>query len=213
MEMFAAACCAEPVSKGDCMRVSLRARASYTVEAVFVIPFITVLVVLMIDMTLYLRDVAAAASLAGQIAEEGRALTLNDVDPVTHRIRYERRLETSVFARWFQGTETKDAEEMTERLSKELKGRLWVCRAEDALVSIGGGKVRVQIRLSEGGAVPRMFGLTASRWFSDTITCEASCRDIRRQVRIYAAVMDIGSQVVGLSSVMEKLGSLVARFR
>jgi len=179
---------------------------------VFVIPFITMLVVLLIDMTLYMRDVFVAGSLADRVAEETRSLVLDDEDPGTGRIRYERKLERSIFARWFKGTEAEDAVEMTERLRKLSADRFWSCRVEDALVCVNGDVVSVQLRLRGNTVAPMLGNMSTGQWFSGRIVRECSCRNPRTRVRCYAAVIDTGSQVVGVKTVFEKLGAIVKRF-
>lgn len=187
--------------------------ASYTVEAVFVIPFVTILTVLMIDMVLYLRDVSVANGLATRVAEETRALVLNDEDPELGKIRYERKFERSIFARWFQGTDDADAAEMTERLRTLIKGRFWIATASEATVTVSGGVATVRIRLQGDSAVSMLGSLATRQWFSDGIVRQCSCRDPRRQTRMYAAIIDTGSQIAGIRTVFEKLSEIVNRLR
>ena len=176
--------------------------ASFTVEAAFVVPFITMIVVLLIDMTLFLRDVSVAGELASRIAEETRALVLNDEDPVTGVTRYERKFTQSFFARWFGNTDSADAAEMTGRLTELLENRFWICRAQDASVRISGGVVTVRLKLK-----------ATRQWFSEEVVREVTCRDTKRTARVYAAVMDTGSQIVGVKKVFETLSELVNRLR
>ncbi|MBO4627983.1 MAG: hypothetical protein J5645_08405 [Lachnospiraceae bacterium] len=187
--------------------------ASFTVEAVFVIPFVTILTVLMIDMVLYLRDVSVANGLATRIAEETRALVLNDEDPELGKIRYERKFERSIFARWFQGTDDADAAEMTKRLRTLVKGRFWIADASEATVTVSGGVATVRIRLQGDSGVAMLGSLATKQWFSDVIVRKCSCSDPRRQTRIYAAIMDTGSQIAGIKTIFEKLSEVVNRLR
>lgn len=187
--------------------------ASYTVEAVFVIPFVTILTVLMIDMVLYLRDVSVANGLATRVAEETRALVVNDEDPELGKIRYERKFERSIFARWFQGTDDADAAEMAERLRTLIKGRFWIATASEATVTVSGGVATVRIRLQGDSAVSMLGSLATRQWFSDGIVRQCSCRDPRRQTRMYAAIIDTGSQIAGIRTVFEKLSEIVNRLR
>ncbi|MBR5712028.1 MAG: hypothetical protein IKX54_00355 [Lachnospiraceae bacterium] len=184
--------------------------ASYTVEAVFVVPFITMLVVLMIDMTMYLRDLGAAEALADRIAEETRALVLNDEDPELGKIRYERKFQRSIFARWFAGSDAEDAKEMTQRLRDQAEGRFWICKVQDAYVSVGGDEVCVHMKIAGNSILP-MFGRMTEQWFDDNITRKISCRNTRQRTRIYSAIMETGSQIKGVSTVLEKLSQLVNR--
>ena len=187
--------------------------ASFTVEAAFVVPFITMIVVLLIDMTLFLRDVSVAGELASRIAEETRALVLNDEDPVTGVTRYERKFTQSFFARWFGNTDSADAAEMTGRLTELLENRFWICRAQDASVRISGGVVTVRLKLKADSGVSLLGSLATRQWFLEEVVREVACRDTKRTARVYAAVMDTGSQIVGVKKVFETLSELVNRLR
>ena len=65
-------------------RVCRTVRASFTVEAVFIVPLVTMIIVLLIDMALYMRDLSVARTLVERVAEDTRALILNDEEPRLH---------------------------------------------------------------------------------------------------------------------------------
>ena len=94
-------------------------RASFTVEAAFIVPLIVILIVLLIDMALYLRDLSVAEVLAARVAEDTRALILNDEEPHLHKVMYERKLEQSIFKRWFSDTAKDDADSMDDYLEEQ----------------------------------------------------------------------------------------------
>ena len=110
--------------KGQCGTVS----GSFTVEAVFIVPMVTMIIILLIDMALYLRDVSVAETLAERVAEDTRALILNDEEPRQHKVMYERKLTKSIFRRWFTDTSSEDAESMEEYLTELSEGRFWISR-------------------------------------------------------------------------------------
>ena len=187
--------------------------ASYTVEAVFIVPFVSVLIVILVNMALYLRDVSAAEALAERVAEDARALILNDEEPRKKQVMYERKLKQSVFQRWFVGQKTEDANTMTEYLRELCEDRFWISRAEFCDVEIDGSEIRVRIRLVSDSEIPALGTALSKRWFSDEICRSIRCVDVPLRTRIYAAVMESGSQVKGIGTVLEKLSEIVNRLK
>ncbi|MBR6018597.1 MAG: pilus assembly protein [Lachnospiraceae bacterium] len=188
-------------------------RGSFTVEAVFVVPMITMIIILMIDMALYLRDYSVAHTLAERIAEDTRALVLNDEEPTLHKVMYERKLSGSIVRRWFRNTDAEDEETMEQYLEELCQGRFWICRIDGKSVRIGEGKVSVTMKLKTDTAMPFIGKALTTHWFSDEITCEMPCEDVGLRTRIYAAVIETGMQIKGVGTVLEKLSEIVNRLR
>ena len=188
-------------------------RASFTVEAVFIVPLVTMIVILLIDMALYLRDVSVAETLAERVAEDTRALILNDEEPRLHKVMYERKLTKSIFRRWFTNTNSEDAESMEEYLTELSEGRFWISRIDSRSIRADGGTITVRIKLCSDTGIPLFGKALTSRWFSDDIVRSASFSDVVLRTRIYSAIMETGMNITGVSSVMEKLSEIVNRFR
>ena len=194
-------------------RVCRTVRASFTVEAVFIVPLVTMIIVLLIDMALYMRDLSVARTLAERVAEDTRALILNDEEPRLHKVMYERKLERSIFRRWFSNTAKEDADSMEEYLDELAGGRFWISRIEGRSIRAEDDSVIVHISLKSDTEIP-FFGQTlTSRWFSDDVTCVVDCKDIGLRTRIYSAVMETGMEIKGLSTVLTKLSELVNRLK
>jgi|GEM_PF-3535986 TadE-like protein. len=184
---------------------------SFTVEAAFIVPLVTMILVLLIDMALYMRDLSTARTLAERVAEDTRALVLNDEEPRLHKVMYERQLTQSVFQRWFAGTDREDADNMDDYLEELSGGRFWISRMDSHSVRVEDGSVVVRIALVSDTGIP-MFGKSlTSRWFSDEIVCRIGCADIGFRTRFYAAAIETGTEVKGLSTVLTKLSELVNR--
>ncbi len=188
-------------------------RASFTVEAVFIVPLLTMVIVLLVDMALYLRDLSAAETLAVRVAEDTRALILNDEEPRLHKVMYERKLEQSIFRRWFANTEEADAESMEEYLEELAEGRFWISKIEGHSVRAEDDRVIVHISLRSDSDIPLFGKALVSKWFSDDVTCSVNCEDIGLRTRIYSAVMETGSQITGVHTVLQKLSEIVNRLQ
>ena len=188
-------------------------RGSFTVEAVFIVPAITMIVILMIDMALYLRDYSVAQTLAERVAEDTRALVLNDEEPRLHKVMYERKLSGSIVRRWFQDTDDEDEETMEQYMEELCHGRFWISRIDGKSVRIGEGKVSVTLKFKTDTAMPFFGKALTAHWFSDEITCEVPCEDVGLRTRIYAAVIETGTQIKGVGTVLEKLSEIVNRLR
>ena len=142
--------------KGQCGTV----RGSFTVEAVFIVPMVTMIIILLIDMALYLRDVSVA-----------------------------------------------------EYLTELSEGRFWISRIDSQSIRAEGGTITVHIRLCSDTEIP-LFGKTlTSRWFSDDVESSVSFSDVVLRTRVYSAIMETGMNIVGVSTIMEKLSEIVNRFR
>lgn len=188
-------------------------RASFTVEAVFIVPLVTVIIVLLIDMSLYMRDLSVARTLAERVAEDTRALILNDEEPRLHKVMYERKLERSIVQRWFSNTAKQDADSMEEYLDGLSEGRFWISRIESRSIRAEDDSVIVHISLKSDTEVPFFGQALTSRWFSDDVTCVVDCQDIGLRTRIYSAVMETGMEIKGLNTVLTKLSELVNRLK
>ncbi|MBO4652510.1 MAG: hypothetical protein J5649_04250 [Lachnospiraceae bacterium] len=188
-------------------------RASFTVEAVFIVPLVTMIIVLLIDMSLYMRDLSVARTLAERVAEDTRALILNDEEPRLHKVMYERKLERSIFQRWFSNTAKQDADSMEEYLDELSEGRFWISRIESRSIRAEDDSVIVHISLKSDTEVPFFGQALTSRWFSDDVTCVVDCQDIGLRTRIYSAVMETGMEIKGLNTVLTKLSELVNRLK
>ncbi len=187
-----------------------KVRGSYTVEAVFVIPLVTMIIILLIDMSLYLRDLTTARALAVRIAEETRALNLNDELPEYGRVLYERKVSRSIWSDWFGGTDDEDEEHMISRLREKTENAFWVSRAVSPVVEIGGGEVKVRFRLEGDFGIP-LWGDAGKRWFTDDVACSVDCRDTVMRTRIYSAIIETGEKIKGVSEILEKLGGILNR--
>ena len=78
---------------------------------------------------------------------------------------------------------------------------------------ISGGVVTVRLKLKADSGVSLLGSLATRQWFSEEVVREVICRDTKRTARVYAAVMDTGSQIVGVKKVFETLSELVNRLR
>lgn len=188
-------------------------RASFTVEAVFIVPAVTMIIILLIDMALYLRDVSAAEALAERVAEDTRALILNDEEPRQHKVMYERKLTKSIFRRWFTNTDSEDAKSMEEYMTELSEGRFWISRIDSRSIRAEGGVITVSLKLCSDTETPLFGKALTSRWFSDDIECSVSFSDVGQRTRVYSAIMETGKNIAGVSSVMEKLSEIINRMR
>lgn len=179
-------------------------------EAVFIIPLVTMIIILLIDMSLYMRDLTTARALAVRIAEEARALNLNDESPEYGRVMYERKIGRSIWSDWFVGTEDEDEEYMVSRLREKTDNAFWVSRAVSPVVEIGGGEVKVRFRLEGDFGIP-LWGDAGKQWFTDDVVSTVDCRDTVMRTRIYSAIIETGEKIKGVSEIMEKLGGILNR--
>lgn len=188
-------------------------RASMTVEAVFIIPLATMMIVLLIDMALYMRDLSVARALAERVAEDTRALILNDEEPRLHKVMYERKLERSIFERWFSDTASEDSDSMEDYLDELAEGRFWISRVDGRSIRAEDNCITVHIALKSDTEMPFFGKALTSRWFSDDITCRVNCEDIGMRTRIYSAVMETGMEIRGVNTILTKLSEIVNRLR
>lgn len=182
---------------------------SYTVEAAFLMPMITIIVFLLIMVAVYLRDVAIVRSIAYDVILEGRQLAQYDVIPGTDDIMYERELQKGIFSRILEDTDKEDAGITKSYFGKQLVGRLWMSEFRNADVEITESGIRVTVSVVAAGPFIELSEWIPGDFFRDEIVIEEACEDVTAKTRIYTAVVRTGLRIKGADTVISGLQRLL----
>ncbi len=182
---------------------------SYTVEAVFLMPMITVIVFLLILVAMFLRDVSVARSIAYEALLEGRQLVECDVIPGTDDTMYERTLQNGIFSRILRDTYEEDAGVTTSYFGKNLVNRLWIGEFRNVDVDVTESKIQVTVSVVASGPFAGLWEWIPGGFFSEEIVFEEDWHDVSEKTRIYTAVVRTGLRIKGADAVISGLRKLL----
>ncbi len=181
---------------------------SYTVEAAFLVPIITGIVVLLIGAAMYLRDITLAHSVVAEVAEKGRMLVQHEVLPGTDEILYERELKEGIFTRLIVDTDNEDEALLLRELEDSLKGRLWIGSCINKQIDIEDGKLEISLVVRTG--VPTaLLGEGLNAFFRRTVSSTTDLQGVDEKTRIYSAVVETGMRIKGVRKVIDGLTALI----
>lgn len=180
-------------------------QGSFTVEAAFVVPFVTVLLVFMAYAAMYLRDVTVAEAILKQETNRGIAFAVSDVYPGTDAVFYERYLGVDFWKQIFQKQEKAVEQILAENLRKRLENAFWVAEYREIQVSFQKNYLRMQIQLNAGSNVIQKIPLIQGSFFEREIADGIAANDIPEWSRIVTTVLRTGERIKGVNEVIDKI--------
>lgn len=192
---------------------AIRIRASYTVEAVFVMPIVTMVIVLLVEMGLYQRDLMTAEMIAGRVAEEARAYRLHAVDPYSDRVIYDYLKPGNIAAEWLRKDRSAEEEYLKQYMKSMLEKSFWVASVDACSVEFENSKVNVTVSIHSDVISSPLPIADRNTIMSDTVCYTADLADAAERNRIYGAIMETGKQVKGIDEIMTFLGKLIDRLQ
>ncbi len=186
------------------------AEGSFSVEAAFLFPTVTLIVMILLLLTMYLRDLTVARSIVLSVAEEGRALIERHVG-AEGVVQYEKLLDRGLFERML-AKEEEEEPFIRQILAQKLSGRLWISECLGANVTISGGELEIKVSIvSDGGIVGLVKWLPGDLFRDDICVC-VKCRDVGTRTRMYTAIFNTGMRVKYVREILAELSELIRRF-
>lgn len=179
--------------------------ASFTVEAAFIVPLVVGLLFLMINATLYLHDVTTAKAMLTKAASQGAAFVNYNVYPGTDYVLYERMLDEGFFLRLLRDDDKEAEQILAMYLQKELAGALFLAEAEEVIVCVDGGTLRMSCVLNGEKGLWGLGSFGVGDFFCQEVEASAPCTDTTQWSRIVTTILRTGERIKGIQAVMEKL--------
>lgn len=189
----------------------LRWTASYTVEAAFVVPICTMVVLLLIGQVLFYRDVVVAERVAMSAAEEGARYRLYAALPGKTALSYERFRKEGVLQSGSSEVRSQDERTIAGYTEELLQGKLWFACQGKVTVDIQGNYVNVSFAVDAPYSVTDLFGYGKRSVFHRMVSVTAEGQDIAEDNRVILTAWETASRIRGLSEILGKLQTLLGK--
>lgn len=186
-------------------------KASYTVEAAFIVPLCTMVIILLIGQTLFYRDVLAAERVAMCAATEGGRYRLVAASLGKDGLNYNRFAESGILKNNGTGRRMRDEEEIEEYAAELLKGKLWFATGGSITADIQGDNVTVSISVDAADSVKGLFRYGMFSLFHRKVSVTVPVQDIPTDNRLVTAAWDTGMRIEGFSEFLEKIQGLLGK--
>ncbi len=180
-------------------------KASFTVEAAFIIPLVSGVLLLLISTALYFRDVTVAKAILMKEVSQGASFLNYDVYPDTDYVLYERMLAEGFFTRLLQKDDKEAEQILAAHLQERLASAFFYAEPEDIEVSVDGGTLRMRLVLDGKKGLWGLGSFGMEKFFSQEVEASASCTDMTQWSRIVTTILRTGERIKGLQAVMEKI--------
>ena len=185
--------------------------ASYTVEAAFIVPLCTMIILLLIGQTLFYRDVVTAERIAMTAAQEGVQYRLTSSALGGAKLEYARFLNEGILQSYATALRIKDEEAIEEYAAELLRGKLWFAYGTGVSAEIQGNDVTVTITVDAADAVKYLFRYGNAPLFHRKASVTVRGQDIAMDNRMITAAWDTSTRISGLSEILGKLQNLLGK--
>jgi hypothetical protein len=184
----------------------MKARASVTLEAVFMMPLVLFIMVFIIYLSFYLHDFCRIRGITDGVLHKATMNLKHEADIETGRVNYSE-INKGLVSRIFEGSDIKE-NEIEEYIIRLLsKGLISTSITE---VNVSKKALNITIRV-EGGF---KFPLQRLSWIipldkSLVVEAEAAYHYPADSVRISEVILDTGSKIKGLDKLKESIGRIL----
>jgi hypothetical protein len=185
--------------------------ASYTVEAAFIVPLCTMIILLLIGQTLFYRDVVTAERIAMTAAQEGVQYRLTSSALGEAKPDYGRFFSEGILQNYRTALRIKDEEAIEEYAAELLRGKLWFAYGTGVFAEIQGNDVTVTITIDAADAVKYLFRYGNAPLFHRKASVTVQGQDIAMDNRMITAAWDTSTRISGLSEILGKLQNLLGK--
>ena len=188
-----------------------RLTASYTVEATFIVPIVTIIVILLISETLFYRDVLTAERVAMSAAENGLRYTRNDASLGNADWDYSHLSEAGIGRTLLRYNKSRDRGKIEEFTSKKLEESLWFAVAGPVTAEIDGDDVKVSFTLLGADDILAVFRPLNTGLFHREISVTEYGHDAPGTNRLLVAAWETGEKTKGVSEFLGKLETMMEK--
>lgn len=186
-------------------------KASYTVEATFIIPIVTLIITLLISETLFFRDVLTAERVAMSAAENGLRYVTADASFGKADWDYSRLSAAGASAILLNEIKAKDRQKIEEYAALKIKENLWFAVPGPVSAESDGGDMTVSVTITAGDGILAVFRPLNKGLFVRKVSVTASAHDAPGMNRILVAAWETGGKTKGVSEVLDKIQTIIEK--
>lgn len=185
-----------------------RIRCSYTIEAAYIVPLCTMIIMLLLTETLFYRDILTTEGVALKAVDEAARYVQHSAKPGEAAIDYSH-LKRGVFAE-LRRTHYSEENVLTGYVEERLRNRLWISVCGAADVRISGDRISVSVRLHGRDELRYLFRYLPSGLFLREISVSTKVESLSETNRLVVAAWDSGTRIKGVSGLLEKIEAYLA---
>lgn len=184
----------------------IRAKASLTVEAVFVLPIVIFTMVFIIYLSFYLYDYCIIRGITDGVLHKAAMNIKHEADIESGSVNYDE-INKGLFSRIFEESDSKE-KEIEACINKLLSKGLIATRVTDVKVTKKAFSITVRV---EGSFMFPFKGLLWIIPLDNTLLVEAksTLHHPADTVRMSEVILDTGSRIEGLDKIKKGIGSLI----
>ena len=134
-----------------------RLSGSYTVEASFLVPLCTLIILFLITQTLFYLDIVTAERVAASAAEQGIQYISDCASVQSAGVDYGRFYDNGLIRRFSNDGTAKDENTIADLASGLLEGRLWFANGRGVTAEAKDGKVTVRMTVEPDDRIKAVF--------------------------------------------------------
>lgn len=185
-------------------------KGSYTIEAVFIIPLCTTVVILLLLRTLFMRDVIVAERVAQTALENGVRYMTQNASLGKAEINYRRWKQDGMLRGFSDSAKEQDRATITDYVNRKMEDALWFADYDGTEVTIDGTNISVSLSVGANRAF-HLFGGLGKRWFRQDIKVSENIQNLPNQNREIMLAWQTGMKTEGLAEILSGIQELIGK--
>lgn len=190
---------------------SKRLSCSYTVEASFLVPICTLVILFLITQALFYRDIVVSERVAASAAEQGAQYIGECASVQTAGVDYARFEDNGLFRRFSDSGTARDEEAVAKLAAELLDGKLWFATGRGVSAEAKNGKVTVRMTVEPDDRIKALFFGFGIKLFRREVSVTKERKNLPVINRVAAASWETGKKVKGLSEALAKAEELFGK--
>ena len=188
-----------------------RLSCSYTVEASFLVPLCTLVILFLITQALFYRDIVVAERVASSAAEQGVQYISECASVQTAGVDYGRFYDNGLFRRFSDDGTGQEEKAIAEQATRLLDGKLWFANGRGVTAEAKNGRVTVRMTVEPDDRIKALFFGFGIKLFRREVSVSRESKNLPVINRVTTASWESGKKVKGLSEVLTKTKKLFGK--
>ncbi len=181
-------------------------QASFTLEAVFIMPIVLFIIVFILYLSFYLHDICKIQGLTDLVRHKAALNFKREADVNTGKMNYDG-INKGIFGRLLEGTETKETD-VENHLYRMLSKGLFITRVTD--VHVSKDTFHIAIRVEGTTRIPiKAIQQLFSSGRTLAVEAKAPYHNPAETVRMSEVILDTGEEIKGFDKLKESIGKLI----
>ena len=183
--------------------------ASITLEAVFVMPIVILMVFALLYLSFFLHDRCRVQGIVDQALHMASISFKHEADLDTGRVDYDTIGDRGVYYQ-LQGDRSVLEEKLLTYLGRELSSGLWLSKVNKLQVIVQRQEMRIIVGTETSVSIPFIKELFAAVSYTE-IEENSSVHDPSETIRYCEVILDTGSQIKGVSKLKDTIEKALGR--